>query len=72
MTEAARTSETLLNFYHITRRYNLEDSHLHLRVCLRTTFGKTFPSGDKAGILNAIVIVMAVIISKHIESSGFI
>jgi hypothetical protein len=29
MMEAARTSETLLNFYHTTRRYNPEDSHLH-------------------------------------------
>jgi hypothetical protein len=26
MMEAARTSETLVNFYQITRRYNLEDS----------------------------------------------
>jgi hypothetical protein len=29
MMEAARTSETLVNFYQITRRYNPEDSHLH-------------------------------------------
>jgi hypothetical protein len=28
MIEAARTSETLVNFYQITRHYNLEDSHL--------------------------------------------
>jgi hypothetical protein len=28
MTEAARTSETLVNFYQTTRRYNPEDSHL--------------------------------------------
>jgi hypothetical protein len=27
--EAARTSETLVNFYQTTRRYNPEDSHLH-------------------------------------------
>jgi hypothetical protein len=26
--EAARTSETLVNFYQTTRRYNPEDSHL--------------------------------------------
>jgi hypothetical protein len=26
--EAARTSETLVNFYLTTRRYNPEDSHL--------------------------------------------
>jgi hypothetical protein len=29
MMEAARTSETLINFYQTTRRYNPEDSHLH-------------------------------------------
>jgi hypothetical protein len=28
--EAARTSETLVNFYQTTRRYNPEDSHLLL------------------------------------------
>jgi hypothetical protein len=28
MTEAARTSETSVNFYQTTRRYNPEDSHL--------------------------------------------
>jgi hypothetical protein len=28
MMEAARSSETLVNFYQITRRYNPEDSHL--------------------------------------------
>jgi hypothetical protein len=28
MMEAARTSETLINFYQTTRRYNPEDSHL--------------------------------------------
>jgi hypothetical protein len=29
MMEAARTSETLVNFYQTARRYNPEDSHLH-------------------------------------------
>jgi hypothetical protein len=28
MMEAARTSETSVNFYQTTRRYNVEDSHL--------------------------------------------
>jgi hypothetical protein len=32
MMEAARTSETLVNFYQTTRRYNPEDSHLHLHT----------------------------------------
>jgi hypothetical protein len=31
MMEAARTSETLVNFFQTTRRYNPEDSHLHTR-----------------------------------------
>jgi hypothetical protein len=30
MMEAARTSETLVNFYQTTRRYNPEDSHLQI------------------------------------------
>jgi hypothetical protein len=29
MMEAASTSETLVNFYQTTRRYNPEDSHQH-------------------------------------------
>jgi hypothetical protein len=29
ITEAARTSETLVNFYQTTWHYNPEDSHLH-------------------------------------------
>jgi hypothetical protein len=31
MIEAASTSETSVNFYHTTRRYNPEDSHLYTR-----------------------------------------
>jgi hypothetical protein len=33
MMEAARTSETFVNFYQTTWRYNQEDSHLH--ACIR-------------------------------------
>jgi hypothetical protein len=38
MMEAARTSETLVNFYQTTRRYNLEDSYLraHRRENLKS------------------------------------
>jgi hypothetical protein len=38
MMEAASTSETLVNFYHTTRRYNPEDSHLrtHRRENLKS------------------------------------
>jgi hypothetical protein len=40
MMEAARTSETLVNFYQTTRRYNPEDSHLrtHRRENLKSNF----------------------------------
>jgi hypothetical protein len=31
MMEAASTSETSVNFYQTTRRYNPEDSHFHSR-----------------------------------------
>jgi hypothetical protein len=31
MMEATSTSETSVNFYETTRRYNPEDSHLHTR-----------------------------------------
>jgi hypothetical protein len=34
--EAARTSETLVNFYQTTRRYNPEDSHFVL-TAVRTS-----------------------------------
>jgi hypothetical protein len=32
MMEAARTSETLVNFYQTTRYYNPEDSNLYIQV----------------------------------------
>jgi hypothetical protein len=40
--EVARTSETLVNFYQTTRRYNPEDSHLrtHRRENLKSYFEK--------------------------------
>jgi hypothetical protein len=45
MMEAARTSETLVNFYLTTRRYNPEDSHLRMRAfenrVLRAILGPT-------------------------------
>jgi hypothetical protein len=42
MMEAARTSETLVNFYQTTWRYNPEDSHLrtHRRENLKSYLGK--------------------------------
>jgi hypothetical protein len=38
MMEAARTSETLVNFYQTTRRNNPEDSHLVTRTCSMGTW----------------------------------
>jgi hypothetical protein len=40
MLEAARTSETLVNIYQTTRRYNPEDSHLrtHRRENLKSDY----------------------------------
>jgi prenyltransferase beta subunit len=53
MMEAARTSETLVNFYQTTRRYNPEDSHLlssyFSLTCLMACFKEKLKSnGDKA------------------------
>jgi cephalosporin hydroxylase len=44
MTEAANTFETPANFYHITQRYNPEDSHFHTR---RRENLKSYLIGDK-------------------------
>jgi hypothetical protein len=47
MMETARTSETLVNFYQTTRRYNPEDSHLrtHRRENLKSYVRKWLSSG---------------------------
>jgi hypothetical protein len=51
MMEAARTSETLVNFYQTTQRYNPEDSYLrtHRRENLKSYFGNNslFPFSPK-------------------------
>jgi hypothetical protein len=36
--EAESNSETLVNFYQTTRRYNPEDSHLRFMLCLKFMF----------------------------------
>jgi hypothetical protein len=50
MMEAARTSETLVNFYQTTRHYNPEDSHLHThrRENLKFYKKKSYPFDDCA------------------------
>jgi hypothetical protein len=56
MMETARTSETLVNFYQTTRRYNPEDGHLrtHRRENLKSYEGKKKPgtSDEKRNSLN--------------------
>jgi hypothetical protein len=53
MIEAARTSETLVNFYQTTRRYNPEDSHLrthcreNLKSCRRIRKDRNCPNWRK-------------------------
>jgi hypothetical protein len=49
MMEAARTSETLANFYQTTRRYNPEDSHLHVELMpeLRNTYKILIGKGEE-------------------------
>jgi hypothetical protein len=42
MMEAGRTSETLVNFYHTTRRYNPENSHHLETVCFPETLASTY------------------------------
>jgi hypothetical protein len=47
MMEAAKTSETLVNFYQTTRRYKPEDSHLrtHRRENFKTYYIKEYEIG---------------------------
>jgi hypothetical protein len=54
--EAARASETLVNFYQTTRRYNPEDSHLQIHMEIRNLFlfseldvGKIYSKQSKQG-----------------------
>jgi hypothetical protein len=42
MMEAARSSETLVNFYQTTRRYNPEDSHLPISLKSLCSENNTF------------------------------
>jgi hypothetical protein len=57
MMEAARTFETLVNFYQTTRRYNPEDSHLrtHCRENLKSFFIKYASWSRGIGIMTSAV-----------------
>jgi hypothetical protein len=70
MMEAARTSETLVN-YKTTRRYNPEDSHFHrLRVfenrVLRGIFGPKRDEGRKSWKKNCIMRSCMICALNHI------
>jgi hypothetical protein len=58
MMEAARTSETLVNFYQTTRRYNPKDSHLrtHSRENLKSyIFTSGFERDDNSQLILHII-----------------
>jgi t-SNARE complex subunit (syntaxin) len=55
MMEAARTSETLVNFYQTTRRYNPEHSHL-----------RTHRRENLKSYLVAIIIIIIIIIFNFV------
>jgi hypothetical protein len=53
MMKAARTSETLVNFYQTTRRYNPEDSNLQAYVSfvfMAVTFPRPFEGNPRQQI----------------------
>jgi hypothetical protein len=60
MMEAAMTSETLVNFYQTTRRYNLEDSHLrnHRRENFKPNFTFTYQFQPAIKVILARVICL--------------
>jgi hypothetical protein len=47
MMEAARTSETLVNFYQTTRRYNPEDSHPLIYIVISVSINPLKPTGEQ-------------------------
>jgi hypothetical protein len=61
MMEAARTSETLVNFYQTTRRSNPEDSHLR--------DGKMIVNGQYARILREAFVSYCTILSQRVEEN---
>jgi hypothetical protein len=79
MMEAARTSETLVNFYQTTRCYNPEDSnlHIHRRENLKSYSKRQAQSVSydddvliAEAIENKIIAVTTTMSSKMIEFGG--
>jgi hypothetical protein len=67
MMEAARTSETFVNFYQTTRRYNPEVSHLHThrRENLKSYFYQTdwhqTGATQKTAIFNPVLFILRLV-----------
>jgi hypothetical protein len=59
MLEAARTSETLVNFYQTTRRYNPEDSQQ--QICVNISF----PTEDETQF--TVIIVYKILLSNALN-----
>jgi hypothetical protein len=70
MMEVARTSETLVNFYQITRRYNPEDSYLrtHRRENLKSYLKRRMVFLTKMQILGALINVFIFIVPVRIPA----
>jgi hypothetical protein len=70
MMEAARTSETLVNFYQTTRCYNPEDSYLHTHR--RENLKSYFLSGLSTGLKEPTGKGRRFIIAHIGSNSGFV
>jgi hypothetical protein len=66
MMEAARTSETLVNFYQTTRSYNPVDSHLRQAICI------TRRHSDIACDTHWAIILKAISLSFRCENTTFL
>jgi hypothetical protein len=65
MMEAARTSETLVNFYQTARRYNPEDSHLSSEM-FSATFKDFFFLAQEMAVSGTVIMK-----HKNVYPGGF-
>jgi hypothetical protein len=63
--EAARYSETLVNFYQTTRRYNPDDSHLHLIPNLHLYFEADHDDDVSVSCATIIFAIALITFNKH-------
>jgi hypothetical protein len=62
MMEAARTSETLVNVYQNTRRYNPEDSHIRAHRCENL---KSYLNSHIRGYLTALFLLKVYVFTGY-------